>query len=84
MIRQRLAELVTNPANGRMSTSDTIVIGAFIATTTILVWCGLTGQLDEWLWIGYLGAWVTQSQASKWQALNRDRIKSDDKNTDAG
>jgi len=73
----RLVELITNPATGRLSASDATLVGAFIATTTVLLWRGLTGQMDEWLFIGYLGAWVTQSQASKWQALKRDRTTKD-------
>lgn len=72
--RQRMAELISNPATGRLSASDTALVGAFLATTIVLLWRGLFGQLDEWLFIGYLGAWVTQSQASKWQALKRDRV----------
>lgn len=69
----RLAELITNPASGRLSTSDTLVVGAFVATTLALVWYTLTSQLTEWLFIGYLAAWVTQNQASKWSSIKRDR-----------
>lgn len=70
---RRLEELLTNPVTGRLSTSDCIIVGAFAATTMVLLWQGFTGQLDDWLFVGYLTAWVAQSQASKFQAYQRDK-----------
>ncbi|EBC4877346.1 hypothetical protein C2W27_14460 [Salmonella enterica] len=68
----RLVELVTNPATGRLSASDCAIVGAFLATTAVLVWRGLSAApLDDWLFLGYLAAWVTHSQASKFQAFRR-------------
>lgn len=69
-----IRDLITNPASGRLSTSDTIVMAAFVATTAVLLWYAWTGQLTEWLFLGYITAWVTQSQASKYHAIKRDRV----------
>ncbi|WP_038914144.1 DUF2644 domain-containing protein [Dickeya zeae] len=76
----KLSDLVTNPKSGRLSTSDTIVFLAFLATTGVLLFCTYTGQLTEWLFMAYLAAWVTQSQASKYHAIKRDQTT---QNTDA-
>lgn len=67
-------DLITNPSTGRLSTSDTIVMAAFVSTTIVLLWYAWTGQLTEWLFLGYITAWVTQSQASKYHAIKRDRV----------
>lgn len=72
-LKERLLQLLTNPGSGRLSTSDTLLAGAFIASTLVLVYCTLSGHLTEWLFVGYLGAWVTQNQASKQAAIKRDR-----------
>lgn len=68
-----LKQLISNPETGRLSTSDTTLMGAFIASTGVLLWCAYSGQVDEWLFIGYLTAWVAQNQASKQAAIKRDR-----------
>ncbi|NHB89207.1 hypothetical protein [Photorhabdus tasmaniensis] len=68
-----LKQLISNPATGRLSTSDTTLFGAFIASTAVLLWCALAGKMDEYLFVGYLAAWVTHSQASKQAAIKRDR-----------
>ncbi|UGA40366.1 hypothetical protein JOS77_14185 [Chromobacterium haemolyticum] len=39
-----------------------------------LLYATVTGQLSEWLFVGYLAAWVTQSQASKRAAITRDTL----------
>jgi hypothetical protein len=70
---KRLLELVTNPATGRLSTSDTMIICAFITTTVVLFYCTFSGQLNEWLFAAYGSFWVTQSQASKQASIKRDR-----------
>ncbi|EHD21537.1 MULTISPECIES: hypothetical protein [Brenneria] len=69
-----LRDLITNPASGRLSTSDTLVVAAFVATTVVLLWYAWTGQLTEWLFVGYIAAWVTQSQASKYNSIKRDSL----------
>lgn len=69
----KLSDLVTNPKSGRLSTSDTIIFLAFLATTGVLLFCTYTGNLTEWLFMAYLAAWVTQSQASKYHAIKRDQ-----------
>lgn len=70
-----LKQLITNPATGRLSTSDTTLVGAFVASTLVLLWMTVTGKLAdcEWLFVGYLAAWVTQNQASKQAAIKRDK-----------
>lgn len=71
---KRLLELVTNPVTGRLSTSDTIIVAAFVFSTFSLVWhTVIQEQLPEWLFIGYMTAWVMQSQASKWSSIKRDK-----------
>ncbi|WOA52517.1 DUF2644 domain-containing protein [Dickeya solani] len=80
----KLSDLVTNPKSGRLSTSDTIVFLAFLATTGVLLFCTYTNQLTEWLFMAYLAAWVTQSQASKYHAIKRDKATPNDTNTSAG
>lgn len=37
-----LRDLVTNPATGRLSTSDTIVFLAFLVSSFVLVWITVT------------------------------------------
>lgn len=66
-----LRELITNPASGRLSTSDTTLFGAFLVSSFVLLWVTVSGHLQEWLFAAYLGAWVLQSQGAKWQAMNR-------------
>lgn len=63
---KRLLELITND-NGRLSTSDTLLVLAFIATTIVFIKQGWTGTLSETFVITYLGAWVAQSQGTKLQ-----------------
>lgn len=69
----RLAELVTNPATGRLSTSDTTLVGTFLVASIVLIWVTAAGHLEEWLYVAYLGAFVFQSQASKHVAIKRDK-----------
>lgn len=61
---KRLLELVTND-NGRLSTSDTLLVLSFIATTLVFIKQGWDGTLNETFIIAYLGAWVAQSQGTK-------------------
>lgn len=68
----RLLELISNP-HGRISTSDTTVVGAFIVSSLVLMWCAFTRQINDLLFGAYLAAWVAQNQASKFAALKRDR-----------
>lgn len=63
---KRLMELITND-NGRLSTSDTLLVMSFIATTIIFVKMGWEGTLNDTFIITYLGAWVAQSQGTKMQ-----------------
>ena len=70
---KRLLELITNPATGRLSASDTMIVCAFITTTVVLFYSTFTGQLNDWLFIAYGGLWVTQSQASKQASIKRDK-----------
>ncbi|WP_140918670.1 hypothetical protein [Limnobaculum xujianqingii] len=67
-----LKQLIATPS-GRLSLSDTTLAGAFIASTSVLLWCAWHGTMDEWLFIGYLTAWVAQNQASKQASIKRAR-----------
>lgn len=72
-MRERLMQLITNPKTGLLSLSDTALAGAFVASTLVMLWCALAGSLSEWLFCGYLTAWVVQCQASKQASIKRDR-----------
>ncbi|GKX57630.1 hypothetical protein SOASR030_37420 [Leminorella grimontii] len=67
-----LKQLISAPS-GRLSLSDTTLAGAFVASTVVLFWYAYLGRMDEWLFIGYLGAWVAQNQASKQASIKRAR-----------
>ncbi|AXF76832.1 hypothetical protein LU631_12765 [Erwinia tracheiphila] len=67
-----LKQLISNP-DGHLSTSDTMLCGAFIASTAVLLCSAWQGNLDEWLYIGYLTAWVINTQASKQASIKRHR-----------
>ena len=81
MIKQlttRLLELIENPASGRLSTSDTTLVGAFIVSSVVVCWLAFSNTLTEWALGAYLAAWVAQNQSSKLNALKRDReLKND-------
>lgn len=68
-----LKELITNPSTGRLSTSDTTLVGAFIVSSFSLLWATIFGQSGDVWFSLYLGAWVTQNQVSKYMALKRDK-----------
>lgn len=69
-----LGELITNPSSGRLSTSDTIILGAFLISSFVLVWVTVTRtEIATELYWAYLGAWVAQSQASKHMSIKRAR-----------
>ncbi len=72
-LSKKLLQLITNESSQRLSTSDTLIVAAFVASTFTLIYCTFKGELTEWLYIGYLGAWVAQSQASKQAAIKRSR-----------
>lgn len=63
-----MKQLITNPATGRLSTSDVTVLGAFCVSSIVLMWVTGVGRLEEWLYTAYLLAWVGHSQGSKLQA----------------
>ncbi|WP_145538196.1 hypothetical protein [Yersinia alsatica] len=67
-----LKQLISNP-QGHLSTSDTMVCGAFVASTVVLLLYAWRGTLSEWLFLGYLSAWVFNTQASKLASIKRDR-----------
>lgn len=68
-------ELITNPETNRVSTSDTTLIGAWLISSLVLIVMACRGQVDEWLYVGYMAAWVTQNQASKRVALTRTKME---------
>ncbi|HHZ1080639.1 TPA: hypothetical protein ACV98Q_000324 [Yersinia enterocolitica] len=72
-IMKTLKELITNPSSGRLSTSDTTLVGAFIVSSLALLWATIFGQSGDTWFSLYLAAWVTQNQISKYQALKRDK-----------
>lgn len=68
----RLTELFINPASGRLSTSDTMIIGAFLVSSFVLVWVTVNNTAPpDGLYLAYIGAWVAQSQASKHMSIRR-------------
>ena len=70
----KLRDLIINPSSGRLSTSDTIVFGAFLVSSFVLVWLTVTRpDVPGELYLTYLGAWVAQSQASKHMSIKRAR-----------
>ena len=70
----RVMDLVSNPASGRLSTSDTIVFLAFLVSSFVLVWVTVTSRdMPGELFFAYLSAWVAQSQVSKHMSIKRDR-----------
>ncbi|MCX9038842.1 DUF2644 domain-containing protein [Citrobacter portucalensis] len=69
-----LRDLISNPASGRLSTSDSIVLGAFLVSSFVLIWTTVTrADVPGELFLTYLGAWVAQSQASKHMSIKRAR-----------
>lgn len=69
-----LRDLISNPASGRLSTSDFIVLGAFLVSSFVLIWVTVTRtDIPGELLLTYLGAWVAQSQASKHMSIRRAR-----------
>ena len=69
---KKLLELITNPATGRLSSSDCAVCVAFIVSSIVVLYQCFNYQQNELLLGTYLAAWVTQSQASKRAAIKRD------------
>lgn len=69
-----LRDLISNPESGRLSTSDFIVLGAFLVSSFVLIWVTVTRiDVPGELLLTYLGAWVAQSQASKHMSIRRAR-----------
>ena len=67
-----LRDLISNPVSGRLSTSDSIVFGAFLVSSFVLVWLTVKHtDVPGELYVTYLGAWVAQSQASKHMSIKR-------------
>lgn len=67
-----LRDLISNPASGRLSTSDSIVLGAFLVSSFVLIWVTVKHtDVPGELYVTYLGAWVAQSQASKHMSIKR-------------
>lgn len=69
---KKILELITNPATGRLSSSDCAVCLAFVVSTIVVLWQAVNYQPNELLLGAYLAAWVTQSQTSKRAAIKRD------------
>jgi len=76
----KILQLISNPATGRLSTSDTTLFGAFLVSSFIIVWVTVNGHLEEWHVAAYLAAWVFHSQASKRAAIKRDQEVKPDAN----
>lgn len=69
---KKLLELITNPATGRLSSSDCAVCLAFVVSSIVVLYQCFNYQQNELLLGTYLAAWVAQSQASKRAAIRRD------------
>lgn len=71
-----LRDLISNPASGRLSTSDSIVLGAFLVSSFVLVWVTVKSTIPPGeLYLAYLATWVVQSQSSKHMSIKRAREK---------
>ncbi|MGC8341832.1 hypothetical protein [Pantoea stewartii] len=67
-----LRDLISNPASGRLSTSDTTVLGAFLVSSFVLVWATVkSADVPGEIYLAYLTAWVAQSQVSKHMSIKR-------------
>ncbi len=74
---KKIIELITNPATGRLSSSDCAVCLSFVVSTVVILWQCFNYEPSELLLSAYLAAWVTQSQTSKRAAIQRDKLKGD-------
>ena len=70
---KKIIELITNPATGRLSSSDCAVCLSFVVSSIVVLYQCFNYQQNELLLGTYLAAWVAQSQASKRAAIKRDR-----------
>ncbi len=70
---KKIIELITNPATGRLSSSDCAICLAFVVSSIVVLYQCFNYQQNELLLGTYLAAWVAQSQASKRAAIKRDR-----------
>ncbi|MEN3259873.1 hypothetical protein AAH678_14175 [Sodalis endosymbiont of Spalangia cameroni] len=68
----RLAELVTNP-EGRLSTSDVIIVGAFLISSLVVLGCAWASQETDLTLGVYLGSWVTHGGVARFSAGRRSR-----------
>lgn len=75
---KRLLELITNPATGRLSTSDTTLMGAFVVSSIIMIYETYNGTLNEWEFGLFLGVFAAQRGAAKLTALRYDKGAKDD------
>ncbi|MGL9773811.1 MAG: hypothetical protein ACR5LG_07505 [Sodalis sp. (in: enterobacteria)] len=62
-----LAELVTNP-EGRLSTSNVIIVGAFLVSPLVVLGCAWSHQETDLTLGVYLGAWVTHGGVARFSA----------------
>ncbi|MGL9774699.1 MAG: hypothetical protein ACR5LG_14145 [Sodalis sp. (in: enterobacteria)] len=68
----RLAELVTNPER-RLSTSDVIIVGAFLVSSLVVLGCAWSRQETDLALGVYLGARVTHGDVARFSAGRRAR-----------
>jgi hypothetical protein len=73
LLNKRLLELVTTPT-GRLSTSDTTLVGAFLISSLVLMFRAWFGEMTDVEFGAYLGAWVAQNQISKQASIKRDSL----------
>lgn len=66
-------EIITTP-QGRISTSDTTLVGAFLVSSIVLIWCAATRQMNDLLFGAYLGAWVAHSGVSRFGAIKQNQV----------
>lgn len=72
----RLVELVTNP-EGRLSTSDVIIVGAFLVSSLVVLGCAWSRQETDLTLGVYLGSWVTHGGVARFSAGRRARKQED-------
>ncbi|MGL9774740.1 MAG: hypothetical protein ACR5LG_14420 [Sodalis sp. (in: enterobacteria)] len=67
-----MAELVTNP-EGRLSTSDVIIVGAFLVSSLLVLGCAWSRQETDLTLGVYLSAWVTHGDVARFSTARRAR-----------
>lgn len=60
-----LADLFMDRTTGRINGSKFRMILAFAVTSWVIVYATLHGNISEWMFAGYIGAWVADRKFSR-------------------